>query len=34
MRWTGGGIMIGGFLSVVISQSVHENKITKACRAF
>ncbi len=34
MRWAGGGIMIGGFLSIVISQSVYENKITKACRAF
>jgi hypothetical protein len=34
MRWTGGGIMIGGFLSVVISQSVYENKITKSCRSF
>lgn len=34
MRWTGGGIMIGGFLSVAICQGIYEKKITKACRLF
>jgi len=34
MRWTGGGIMIAGFLSVALSQKVYENKIVKTCRTF